>query len=57
MVTICATTGASMCYILFENLGKEIVLRKFPSKTKYLREKIDENQDNLFWCMLFLRYF
>jgi uncharacterized membrane protein YdjX (TVP38/TMEM64 family) len=55
LVALCATFGASCCYMLSFMLGKGIVLRTFPDLLVRFNTKILENQHNLFFYMTFLR--
>ncbi len=55
IVSLVATTGASMCYTLSKTLGAGIVRRKFPTQIASFRERIQSHQDNLFFYLLFLR--
>lgn len=51
----CATTGASLCYIIADTLGRNLVQNKFPDKLKSMNKRIEDNRDNLPYYMLFLR--
>lgn len=55
LVSIVATLGASCCFLLSNSLAKYWILKNFYNKIKYFQGKIDNNRDNLFFYMLFLR--
>lgn len=52
---VSASLGASFCYLLSLTLGRDLVLRQFPEKIKLFQQKSEENKENLFWFLLFLR--
>ena len=55
IVSLCATFGASMCYALSFYFGKGIIIRAYPLKVVEANKKIQENRENLFFYLLFLR--
>ncbi|OQR89662.1 SNARE associated Golgi protein [Achlya hypogyna] len=55
LVAGCATTGASLCFLLSHFLGRSIVQRSFPAMIANFKDKIAENRGNLFYYLLFLR--
>ncbi|CAK4068806.1 unnamed protein product [Aphanomyces euteiches] len=55
LVAACATTGASLCYLLSYFLGHSLANRLLPDMLANFRAKISENRANLFYYMLFLR--
>lgn len=50
-------TGATMCYLLSRFFGKSYIVHYFPEKVKSLQSKVEDNQDSLFFFLLFLRLF
>lgn len=55
IVSTVATVGGAMCYLTSFYLGRNLVQRCFPTQLEMFREKIREQQDNLFFYLLFLR--
>ena len=55
LVTFTAAFGACGCYLLSTTLSKYWVYRLFPSKIMYFKKSIENNKDNLFFYLLFLR--
>lgn len=55
IVSICATTGSTLCYFLSDTLGKGLVLRVMPESVKKTNKVITENHENLLYYLLFLR--
>lgn len=55
VVCVCATTGATLCYLISETLGKGLVIRYFPSALLQANAKLNEHRHNLFFYLLFLR--
>lgn len=51
----CATIGASMCYLISQNILKDWVFQKWPKKVRDFRLKTQQNKRFLFLYMLFLR--
>ncbi|RQM25265.1 hypothetical protein B5M09_006443 [Aphanomyces astaci] len=55
LVAVCATTGASLCFLLSHYLGRNLALRLLPDMLASFKAKIADNRSNLFYYMLFLR--
>eukprot|EP01017_Pseudomicrothorax_dubius_P029120 TRINITY_DN3507_c0_g2_i2.p1 TRINITY_DN3507_c0_g2~~TRINITY_DN3507_c0_g2_i2.p1 ORF type:complete len:279 (-),score=36.67 TRINITY_DN3507_c0_g2_i2:50-886(-) len=55
LVCICATFGASACYMISLTLGKGLVVKYFPGRVVDFHNKVHSNRDHLFWYMLSLR--
>jgi len=55
MVCLCATFGASSCYMLSYILARGLVIKYFPGHLIRFNEKIHSHRKNIFWYMLFLR--
>lgn len=55
VVSICASIGASICYLLSQTFLKGVVINTWPNAIYTLRTKIDEKKNNLLFYMLFLR--
>jgi len=55
LICICSGTGASLCFLLSKIVGQPLVARFAPEKAAAWREKVKENQDDLFNYVLFLR--
>ncbi|XP_018557882.1 transmembrane protein 41A-A [Lates calcarifer] len=51
------TVGSTMCYLLSQAFGKRYIVNLFPNKVSMLQRKVEENQDSLFFFLLFLRFF
>jgi uncharacterized membrane protein YdjX (TVP38/TMEM64 family) len=58
LVAACATTGASLCFLLSRVLGRGLALRSFPERIKWFRKKVKDNRKrgNLIYYMFFLRF-
>ncbi|CAG9314679.1 unnamed protein product [Blepharisma stoltei] len=55
IVTICATTGSTICYFLSDILGKGIIVRAFPDKIQKVHGAIQQQKENVLFYLLFLR--
>ncbi|EQC25827.1 hypothetical protein SDRG_16277 [Saprolegnia diclina VS20] len=55
LVAFCATTGASLCFLLSHFLGRSLVQRAFPAMIANFKDKIASNRGNLLYYLLFLR--
>ncbi|KAG7387975.1 Transmembrane protein 41B [Phytophthora boehmeriae] len=55
LVAFCATTGASLCFMLSYFLGRGVFSRLLAGMIGRFKEKIAQNQQNLFYYLLFLR--
>ncbi|XP_075964623.1 transmembrane protein 41A-A [Anarhichas minor] len=51
------TVGSTLCYLLSKAFGKRYIINLFPDKVSMLQRKVEENQDCLFFFLLFLRFF
>merc|ERR1711909_211814 len=50
-------SGASFCYMLARAVGKEVVMNYFPERVERFRERLEENEQELPFFLLFLRLF
>ncbi|KAM7407566.1 hypothetical protein PAMA_003337 [Pampus argenteus] len=57
LVCVLTTVGSTMCYLLSQAFGKHYIVNLFPEKVSMLQRKVKENQDCLFFFLLFLRFF
>lgn len=57
LASVLTTVGSTMCYLLSKAFGKRYITNLFPDKVSLLQGKIEENQDCLFFFLLFLRFF
>ncbi|KAF6726697.1 Transmembrane protein 41A-A [Oryzias melastigma] len=57
LACVLTTVGSTMCYLLSQAFGKHYIVNLFPSKVSMLQRKVEENQDCLFFFLLFLRFF
>ncbi|XP_026231340.1 transmembrane protein 41A-A isoform X2 [Anabas testudineus] len=57
LACVLTTVGSTMCYILSQVFGKRYIVNLFPHKVSMLQRKVEENQDCLFFFLLFLRFF
>uniref|UniRef100_A0A3P9JXI4 Transmembrane protein 41aa n=1 Tax=Oryzias latipes TaxID=8090 RepID=A0A3P9JXI4_ORYLA len=57
LACVLTTVGSTMCYLLSQAFGKRYIVHLFPSKVSMLQKKVEENQDCLFFFLLFLRFF
>ncbi|KAK2906160.1 transmembrane protein 41A-A [Channa argus] len=57
LACVLTTVGSTMCYLLSQAFGKQYIMNLFPEKVSMLQRKIEENQDCLFFFLLFLRFF
>ncbi|KAF1792276.1 SNARE associated Golgi protein [Phytophthora cactorum] len=55
LVAFCATTGASLCFMLSYFLGRGVFNKVLAGMIGRFKEKIAHNQGNLFYYLLFLR--
>ncbi|NWU97393.1 TM41A protein, partial [Upupa epops] len=51
------SVGATLCYLLSDAFGKQLVVHYFPDKVALLQRKVEENRSCLFFFLLFLRLF
>lgn len=57
LASVLTTVGSTMCYLLSQAFGKRYIVNLFPDKVSMLQRKVEENQDCLFFFLLFLRFF
>ncbi|XP_040912264.1 transmembrane protein 41A-A [Toxotes jaculatrix] len=57
LACVLTTVGSTMCYLLSQAFGKRYIVNLFPDKVSTLQRKVEENQDCLFFFLLFLRFF
>lgn len=57
LACVLTTVGSTMCYLLSQAFGKQYIVNLFPDKVSMLQKKVEENQDCLFFFLLFLRFF
>ncbi|XP_003962027.1 transmembrane protein 41A-A [Takifugu rubripes] len=57
LACVLTTLGATMCYLLSQAFGKQYIVNLFPDKVSMLQRKVEDNQDCLFFFLLFLRFF
>ncbi|XP_056145656.1 transmembrane protein 41A-A [Lampris incognitus] len=57
LACVLTTAGSTMCYLLSRAFGKHHIVNLFPDKVSMLQRKVEENQDCLFFFLLFLRFF
>lgn len=55
IVSVVATCGACLCYLLSYTVARGFVQRMFPKQLENLRQKIANHRHNLFFYLLFLR--
>lgn len=55
IVSLVATTGATICYTVSWLLGQSLVEWAFPALLRKARVKIEDHRSNLFFYLLFLR--
>jgi uncharacterized membrane protein YdjX (TVP38/TMEM64 family) len=55
IVSVVATTGASMCFMLSSLLGRDLVTRCFPTLLTKYRKQLENQKENLIFYLLFLR--
>lgn len=55
VVSLVATSGSSLCFLLSKVLGRGLVERCFPSLLTRFRSQIVRHRSNLFFYLLFLR--
>jgi len=55
VVCFCATSGATLCYLISYYIGRPVVHRFFHQKLLRISHKVQEQKDSLFSWMLFLR--
>ena len=54
-VTLCSSTGASLCYGLSNYLAFNLVNKTFPKQLESFRQRIHSQKSNIFFYLLFLR--
>ncbi|XP_030613594.1 transmembrane protein 41A-A isoform X1 [Archocentrus centrarchus] len=57
LACVLTTIGSTMCFLLSQVFGKHYIVNLFPDKVSTLQRKVEENQDRLFFFLLFLRFF
>ncbi|CAG09302.1 unnamed protein product, partial [Tetraodon nigroviridis] len=57
LACVLTTVGSTMCYLLSQAFGKQYIVNLFPDKVSLLQRKVEDNQDCLFFFLLFLRFF
>lgn len=55
IVLLCATVGASTCYLLSYMLGRVVIKRLMPDKMASFNDMLEAHKDNLLFFMIFLR--
>lgn len=55
LVCLCATFGASGCYLLSSSFAKYFIFKFFPHRVLQFKHSVESNKDNLFFYILFLR--
>jgi len=50
-----ATLGSTLCYLISSLTCREFVERRFPGPTEWLQKMIQNQGDNVFFCLLSLR--
>ncbi len=55
LVCVVASIGASICYFLSSALAKYFIFKYFSKRVLQFKHSIEQNKDNLFFYMLFLR--
>ncbi|XP_028292411.1 transmembrane protein 41A-A [Gouania willdenowi] len=57
LACVLTTVGSTTCFLLSQTFGKQYIESFFPEKVSMLQRKVEENQDCLFFFLLFLRFF
>uniref|UniRef100_A0A3B4AD49 VTT domain-containing protein n=1 Tax=Periophthalmus magnuspinnatus TaxID=409849 RepID=A0A3B4AD49_9GOBI len=57
LACLLTTVGSTLCYFLSQAFGKRYIVSFFPDKVSTLQKKVEDNQDCLFFFLLFLRFF
>ncbi|XP_041857979.1 transmembrane protein 41A-A [Melanotaenia boesemani] len=57
LACVLTTVGSTMCFLLSQAFGKHYIVNLFPEKVSMLQKKVEDNQDCLFFFLLFLRFF
>ncbi|KAM9342534.1 transmembrane protein 41A-A isoform 1-T1 [Pholidichthys leucotaenia] len=57
LACVLTTVGSTMCFLLSQAFGKQYIVNLFPDKVSTLQRKVEDNQDCLFFFLLFLRFF
>ncbi|XP_076018025.1 transmembrane protein 41A-A [Genypterus blacodes] len=57
LACVLTTVGSTTCYLLSQAFGKRYIINLFPDKVSMLQKKVEDNQDCLFFFLLFLRFF
>ncbi|KAK3864273.1 hypothetical protein Pcinc_030030 [Petrolisthes cinctipes] len=55
LICFCSATGASFCYLLSYLVGRPIVLKYLPDRTRAWQQKVEKQGDNLLFYIIFLR--
>jgi uncharacterized membrane protein YdjX (TVP38/TMEM64 family) len=55
LVCVVSTFGASGCYLLSSSFARYFVFKFFPKRILQFKHSIEQNKENLFFYMLFLR--
>ena len=51
----CSIIGSSLCYYLSKAVGSGVLEQTMPTKLAWIREKVENNKNNLFWYFLTVR--
>ncbi|KAK4296622.1 hypothetical protein Pmani_030897 [Petrolisthes manimaculis] len=55
LICFCSATGASFCYLLSYLVGRPIVLKYLPDRTRAWQQKVEKQGGNLLFYIIFLR--
>jgi uncharacterized membrane protein YdjX (TVP38/TMEM64 family) len=55
LICVASGTGATLCYMLSQIVGQPLIKRFAPAKAEEWKKKVEENKDDLFNYILFLR--
>ena len=55
LISLCATTGASICYLLSRSIVKGFVIEYKPGLVRKFTDLVESNRQRIFYFMLFLR--
>jgi len=55
LVCLCSAIGASLCFCLSSLVGRNIVKKYFPEKSKAWSEQVNRHADHLLYYIIFLR--
>ena len=48
---LCTTAGAMSCYLVSYSTAREVIMRRFPGRVSWLRQKVSEQNSSFFFLL------